>query len=62
MNKSQIREINRLAAYRAAGADTGMLARSVSALIRACLTERSRVALIETAQEWGLTKHPEFLI
>lgn len=62
MNKSEQREINKLTQYRALGADDGMLARSLSALIRASMTKRSRAALIEYADVFGVRNHPEFII
>lgn len=61
MNKSEAREVARLTAYRAAGADAGMLARSLSALVRAARTGKSRAALLETATAFGVTYHPEFV-
>lgn len=62
MNKSEQREVTKLTQYRAMGADAGMLARSLSALIRATMTKRSRAALIEYADVFGVRNHPEFII
>ena len=62
MNKSEIREVARLAQYRAIGADSGMIARALSALIRAARTKRSRDALMEYAPIFGCIDHPEFII
>ena len=61
MNKSELREVTRLAQYRAAGADAGMIARGLSALIRAARTRKSREALMEYAPIFGVTGHPEFI-
>ena len=61
MNKSELREVTRLAQYRAAGADAGMIARGLSALIRAARTRKSREALMEYAPIFGVTDHPEFI-
>ena len=44
------------------GADTGMLARSLSALIRASMTKRSRAALLEYADTFCVRNPPEFII
>lgn len=61
INKSEAREISKLTQYRALGADSGMLARSLSALIRATRTARSADAIRSIAQDWGVTNHPEFI-
>ena len=62
MNKSEAREVHKLECFHAVGADAGMLARSLSALIRASLTKRSRAALLEYADVFGVRNHPEFII
>lgn len=62
MTKSETREVQKLTQYRAMGADAGMLARSLSALIRASMTKRSRAALLEYADVFGVRNHPEFII
>lgn len=62
MNKTEIREVTRLAQYRAMGADNGMIARALSALIRAARTRKSRDALMEYAPIFGIVDHPEFII
>jgi protein-disulfide isomerase-like protein with CxxC motif len=61
MSKAETRELNRLELYRAAGADTGMIARSLSALIRAARTNKSAADLRAVADQWGVTRHPEFI-
>jgi hypothetical protein len=61
MNKQETREVARLEMYRAAGADVGMIARSVSALIRAARTNKSAEALRGIATQWGVTFHPDFI-
>lgn len=61
MTKAETREMKSVCLYIAAGmADTA--ARSLSALIRAARTNRSRAALMEQAQALKLTQHPEFII
>lgn len=61
MNRHEVREINKLAvAHKLGMAD--MVARSLSALIRASMTRRSRAALLEYADVFGVRHHPEFII
>jgi hypothetical protein len=62
MNKSEAREVHKLECFHAVGVDAGVLARSLSALIRASLTKRSRAALLEYADVFGVRNHPEFII
>jgi hypothetical protein len=62
INKSEAREINKLEMWRNAGlVDSGLLARSLSALIRAARTNKSAAYIRTVAQDWGVTNHPEFL-
>lgn len=62
INKSEAREISKLEAWREAGyVDVGMLARSLSALIRAARTARSAAYIRSVAQDWGVTDHPDFI-
>ena len=62
ITKSENREISKLTQWREAGfADAGMLARSLSALIRAARTNRSAAYIRTIAEEWGVTTHPEFI-
>jgi hypothetical protein len=61
MTKSETREVIKLAqAHKLGMAD--MVARSLSALIRASMTKRSRAALMEYADVFGVRHHPEFII
>lgn len=61
MKKSELREITKLAVMHKLGmADT--VARGLSALIRAAMTKRSREALLEYADIFGVRNHPEFVI
>ena len=62
MNKSETREVQKLTQYRTMGADAGMLARSLSALIRASMSGRTTAQLLQRAREWQITNHPEFII
>ena len=61
MNKSEQREIGKLQQAYDFGMDD-MVARALSALIRACRTSRSRAALMAKASEWEMLDHPEFII
>jgi hypothetical protein len=61
MTKSEQREVAKLAvAHKLGMAD--MVARVLSALIRASRTSRSRAALMEYADLFGVKGHPEFII
>lgn len=62
MTKSEQREITKLKQYRWAGADSGMIARALSALIRSCRTSKSRAELMAYADTFNVAKHPEFII
>lgn len=61
MKKSELREITKLAVMHKLGmADT--VARGLSALIRAAMSKRSREALMEYADIFGVRNNPEFVI
>ena len=61
MKKSELREVSNLAVMHKLGmADT--VARGLSALIRAAMTKRSRDALMEYADIFGVRHHPDFVI
>ena len=63
MNKAEKREVDQLVRWGKANLiDSGHVARVLSALIRASLTKRSRVALLQAACDLGVTEHPEFII
>lgn len=61
MNKSETREVAKLAVAHKMGM-TDMVARSLSALIRSAMTARSRAALMEYADLFGVREHPEFIV
>ena len=61
MNKSEIRELGKIAQYRAAGLGDDFVARALSALIRAARTKKSAAALREYADIFGVVNHPEFI-
>lgn len=62
MNKSETREIVKLATWHKAGIPADIVARGLSALIRAARTKKSRAALLEYAPIFAVTNHPEFII
>jgi hypothetical protein len=61
MNKSEQREVIKLAQAHKFGMPD-YVARGLSALIRASMTKRSRAALLEYADIFGVRNHPEFII
>lgn len=61
MNKSEQREIVNITCAHKLGLHD-LVARSLSALIRASMTRRSRAALLEYADVFGVRHHPEFII
>lgn len=61
MTKSETRETTKLAAWHAAGVPADIIARSLSALIRAARTNKSATALRDLAAQMGVTNHPEFI-
>lgn len=62
MTQSETREIIKLATWHKAGVPAGMIARSLSALIRAARTSKSRAALLEYAPIFAVASHPDFII
>lgn len=61
MTKSEAREAANAQTFIEHGmADTA--ARTMSALVRACRTQRSYKALMTAAQEMGIAQHPDFVI
>ena len=61
MNNSEAREHANAQAYLAVGMPD-VAARTMSALIRACRTQRSYKALMSASQEMGIAQHPDFVI
>ncbi len=63
MNKSEQREVSKLKQWHAAGVvDVSTLARSMSALIRAAMTNRSKIELSRVAAELKCDKHYDFIV
>jgi hypothetical protein len=61
LTKSEERELLKLYPMKRMGMDD-MVARSLSALIRAAMTERSRRALMQHADVFEVLDHPEFIV
>jgi hypothetical protein len=62
MNKSEIREVQKIKQYHAAGLGLDFCARALSALIRAARTNRSKIELSRVAADIGCQRHPEFIV
>jgi hypothetical protein len=61
MTKSETREVTKLETYLELGyAD--IVARSLSALIRAARTDKSKRDLIALAEAWNMAGNPDFII
>jgi hypothetical protein len=61
MTKSEIRELQIITKYSAAGLGPDYVARAISALIRAARSKKSAEALRAHALAFGVTNHPEFI-
>ena len=61
MNKSEIREVQKIQQFYAAGLGADFVARALSALIRAARTNKSAAALRQLANDMGVTGHAEFI-
>ena len=61
MNKSEIREVQKIKQYHAAGLGLDFCARALSALIRAARTNKSKVELSRVAADIGCQRHSEFI-
>lgn len=62
MNKYQTREIKTLETMHKLGGYEQNIAQGLSFLIRAALTNKSRAALMEYAQTFGVINHPSFIV
>ena len=61
MTKSEIREVQKIKQFHAAGLGLDFCARAISALIRAARTNRSKIELSRVAADIGCQRHPEFI-
>jgi hypothetical protein len=62
MNKSEIRELNKIEQYHAAGLGLDFVARALSSLYRAARTTRSKLEIMAAATQYGVTDHSEFIV
>ena len=61
MNKSQLKQFAMIQAY----VNNGMIdaaARGLSAMIRAAMSNKSRAAMMQAANDLGLINNPEFIV
>jgi hypothetical protein len=61
MTKSEIREVQKIKQFHAAGLGLDFCARALSALIRAARTNKSKIELSRVAADIGCQRHPEFI-
>lgn len=61
MNKSEIREVQKIKAMCAAGLGVDFAARALSSLIRAARTNRSKIELSRVAADLQCQHHAEFI-
>jgi hypothetical protein len=62
LNKSQVKEIQKLAIYHKLGDMQDTVALALSALIRASRTKAQHAALMEYADLFGVKNHKEFIV
>ena len=61
MNKSEIREVQKIKAMHAAGLGLDFVARALSSLYRAARTTRSKLEIMAVATEYDVTGHQDFI-
>ncbi len=61
MTKSETREVTKLETYLELG-HADIVARNLSALIRAARTDKSKRDLIALAEAWNMAGNPDFII
>lgn len=61
MTKAENDQVLKLYTYRRIG-HTDTVARSLSALVRASMSKKSRTELLAHAEQFGVIDHPEFII
>jgi len=62
MTKSEIREVQKIKQYHAAGLGVDYVARTLSALIRSARNNRSKIELSRVAADLECQRHPEFIV
>jgi hypothetical protein len=61
MTKSEIREVQKIKQYHAAGLGIDFVARALSSLIRSARNNRSKIELSRIAADLECQRHPEFI-
>jgi hypothetical protein len=61
MTKSELKEINKIISYHAAGLEIEWVARALSSLIRSARTNKSQQELFAVAVKLNADSHPEFI-
>ena len=62
MTKSEKREVAKIKQFHAAGLGVDYAARAMSALIRAAMTNQSKIELSRVAADLDCQRHPAFVI
>lgn len=61
MNKSEIKEVNKVIQYHKAGLEIDWVARALSGLVRAARTVKSKAEIHQVAIQLGANVHPEYI-
>ena len=61
MNKSEIKEVNKVIQYHKAGLEIDWVARALSSLVRAARTVKSKAEIQQVAIQLGANVHPEYI-
>jgi hypothetical protein len=61
MNKSEIKEVNKVIQYHKAGLEIDWVARALSSLVRAARTVKSKAEIHQVAIQLGANVHPEYI-
>jgi len=62
MTKLEIKEVQKIKQFHAAGLGVDYLARSLSALIRCARNNRSKIELSRIAADLECQRHPDFIV
>ena len=62
MNKSELKEINKVIEYHKAGLSVDWVARGLSAMVRAARTAKSKAEIHQVAVMLEANNHPEYII
>ena len=61
MNKSELKEVNKVMKYHSAGLEIEWVARALSSLVRAARTAKSKAEIHQVAIQLGANVHPEYI-